>query len=95
MALPCMYQAIVTKYLPATNCKPSRIKAINASGSQSVTVSYDSFCSGDEAHIAAAWQLATRLKWRGQWVGGATAEGFAFVQIDGTVTNAAFNVLDE
>jgi hypothetical protein len=48
-------QAITTKYLPATNTKPSRIKAACERGS--ITVSYDSAGSDEDAHVAAAQAL--------------------------------------
>jgi len=52
-------QAILTKYLPATNFKPSRIKAICARGS--VIVSYDQGGSNDSAHLYAAQVLVDRF----------------------------------
>ena len=52
-------QAIITKYLPATNFKPSRMKATCARGS--VTVSYDHDFNNDGNHFAAASELCSRF----------------------------------
>lgn len=52
---PNNMQAIVTKYLPPTNTKGSRIKAQCARGS--LTVSYPHELSGEECHIYAVHQL--------------------------------------
>ena len=52
-------QAIVSKYLPATNTKCSRIKASCERGS--VIISYDSTNSDEQAHVAAAQRLVDRF----------------------------------
>ena len=52
-------QAIVTKYLPATNTKPSRIKAQCARGSITVSMSYESGIDGE--HVAAAKALCSKF----------------------------------
>jgi hypothetical protein len=52
-------QAIRTHYLPATNFKPSRIKAVCERGS--LTVSYDSGLNENDAHAAAAKALVARF----------------------------------
>ena len=54
-----MPQAIVTKYLPATNFKGSRIKAYCERGS--ITISYPDELSGDACHIAAADALVAKF----------------------------------
>jgi hypothetical protein len=56
-------QAIQTKYLPATNFKPSRIKAWSDAGSIIVTYSHEHDVSGE--HYAAAQALAVKLGWIG------------------------------
>lgn len=56
---PNNMQAIVTKYLPATNTKGSRIKAQCARGS--LTVSYPHELSGEACHIYAAKQLIAKF----------------------------------
>jgi len=52
-------QSIQTKYLPATNTRGSRIKAICERGS--VTIPYPHELSGDEVHRAAVLALVTRF----------------------------------
>lgn len=52
-------QAIQTHYLPATNCKGSRIKATCERGS--ITIDYPHDLSGDEVHRAAVHALIARF----------------------------------
>ena len=52
-------QAILTKYLPATNFKGSRIKAVCDRGS--ITISYPDELSGDACHIAAVDALIAKF----------------------------------
>ena len=54
-----MPQAIITKYLPATNTRGSRIKASCERGS--ITIDYPHELSGDSAHIAAANALVAKF----------------------------------
>lgn len=56
-------QAIRTKYLPATNYKPSRMKASAEAGS--VTISWDDEFGQEENHIRAARALAEKFEWTG------------------------------
>lgn len=70
-------KAITTKYLPATNFKPSRIRA-NA-GKIYGTINYDDGLDTDKAHAKAAKALADKLNWAGVWVQGSTEPGYAFV----------------
>jgi len=60
-------QAIQTKYLPATNFKPSRIKAWCDAGSIIVTYSHEHDVSGE--HYAAAQALVIKLGWTGPHYG--------------------------
>ena len=53
------YQAIETKYLPATNTRGSRIKASCQRGS--LTVSYPSELSGSDCHVYAARRLCEKF----------------------------------
>jgi hypothetical protein len=66
-------QAITTKFLPATNHNPNRIKARCAAGS--ITISSDSFNYFGQAHHAAAVTLARKLKWSTDLIGGVTYSG--------------------
>lgn len=52
-------QAIITKYLPATNTKPSRIKAECERGS--IIVSYEDSMTTEQAHISAAKALIRKF----------------------------------
>jgi len=52
-------QSIITKYLPCTNFKGSRIKATCERGS--ITISYPLELSGDAVHIAAADALVAKF----------------------------------
>jgi len=72
-------KAIVTKYLPATNTKPSRVKA-KAEGVSAITISYNSY---DDPQREAALTLCRKYKWGEDIVGGGlpdqTGECFVFV----------------
>ena len=74
-------KAIQTKYLPATNTKPSRVKAF-AEGVKPLTIS----AGDDNAHAAAAIALAKRMGWTGTLVSGGlpdqSGEVFCFLQSD-------------
>lgn len=66
-------QAIVTRYLPGTATKPSRIKAHCRAGQ--LIVSYDDSYDNGENHRLAASKLIAQLGWDdaryfGEWVGG-------------------------
>ncbi len=54
-------QAIVTRYLGATNYRGARIKATADAGS--VTISYPYELSGEDVHRAAADVLLVKLGW--------------------------------
>ena len=56
-------QAIVTKYLPCTNYRQSRIKATAFAGS--VVVNYDDALSAEENRNLAAQKLADKFQWKG------------------------------
>jgi hypothetical protein len=75
-------QAIITKYLPATATKGSRIKATCSAGS--ITISYPHELSGQAVHKAAAKALIFKLGWHvngyGGLLGGALPNGaYCFV----------------
>ena len=78
-------KAILTKIIPCTNTKPTRIKAYTEGGN-SLTISASS-CdeSGRDSsfmHLYAAKQLAKKMNWSDQLLGGGTPEGYAFVFAD-------------
>lgn len=66
-------QAIETKYIPATNTKPSRIKAIASAGS--VTIGYHDCDGYDDAHRRAAIELCRKFGWSGEIAGGTLKNG--------------------
>jgi hypothetical protein len=59
-------QAIRTKYLPATNNKPSRIKAECEAGT--ITISYDHSLNIDQLHQKAAMKLLEKLNWKPDFI---------------------------
>jgi hypothetical protein len=72
-------QAIMTKYMGATNSRGSRIKAWTESG-HSVTVPYPhEKHQGAEAHSVAAIALVQKLGWYGDLIAGGTDVGYVFV----------------
>ena len=71
-------KAIETKYLGATDTKPSRIKAF-ANGGNQITISYDHELNQGQAHRKAAQALADKMGWKGRLIGGGTANGYVFV----------------
>jgi hypothetical protein len=81
-------QAIVTKYLPPTNVKGSRIKATAAAGS--VTLHLDHALNIEDNHARTAKALADKFKWRGQWFMGGMPDdtGYCFVCTDGALETA-------
>jgi len=75
-------QAIVAKFLPATNTKGSRIKATAEAGS--VTIGYPhELGQGQPAHRAAAQALADKFKWPHKYLGAALPNnaGYVFVPV--------------
>jgi hypothetical protein len=56
-----MYQAIQTKYLPATNTRGDRIKATCQAGS--VTINWPYGLDNEEAFKSAAQALMDKLDW--------------------------------
>lgn len=79
-------KAILTKCLPATNAKPTRIKAYTEGGNQ-ITLSWsvceheakDTSGNQGQVHLQAAKALCKRMKWPSELLGGGTPEGYAFV----------------
>ena len=80
---------IQTKYIPATNTKPSRIKAFTCNG-QRIYLSKDYGLTTEEEHAKAAAALLIKNGWaeipnqlgqldRAALVCGATKDGYAFV----------------
>ena len=76
------FQAITTKFLPATNTRGSRIKATAAAGS--LTVARDCALNIEQNHARAAEMLANKFKWKGRYYGGGLPDekGYCFVCSD-------------
>ena len=78
-------KAILTKFISQTNHKPARIKAYDSVGN-SILVSWDEATNNDrrheEAYLYAAKQLAIKMGWSTNLLGGGTKEGYAFVFAD-------------
>ena len=86
------HKAILVKYLPVTNHKPARVKAI-VHKSLSITVSVSEYGSNDEAELAAAQSLAENLSWRGKYIKGTLPNGdTVFVEEDPLDTFGSFTL---
>lgn len=80
-------KAIRTRYLPATNFKPSRIVAeAEPYNHNRVVIPYESGLNSDENHREAAIKLATKRKWAGVYVEGHLAEGSVWVNLGHSAT---------
>lgn len=72
-------QAIVVKYMGATNSRGSRYKATAAMG-ESITVSYDHSLNASKNAKRAAAALAEKLGWTGEWYeGGGLKSEYVYV----------------
>lgn len=80
-------QAIETRYIPATNTKGARCKAL-APGGTFVMVPWDSRGEAAEMHAAAAVALCERMGWGGTFVFGALQHSYVFVATTGANTTA-------
>lgn len=72
-------QAIVTKYLPATNTRGSRIKAYTHD--VSITVRWDHELSNDvDNYRQAAMALVAKYGWPADnWISGGAPDGYGYV----------------
>ena len=83
-------KAIQVKYLPATNFKPSRIKAW-IEGGESITQSRNYDLSDYDNACECAYSLALRLNWNVKMRGGSLPNGdTAFIIIE---TNCSMEVI--
>jgi len=78
--IPVTGKAIVTKYLPATNTRPSRIKASDEDGN-TITISYDHGLSHGQCYAKAAVALCEKMGWSTNLVGGHVKDGYVFVTL--------------
>lgn len=96
-----MRQTIATRFAGQTDHREARVIATPSGGAPSLTVPWDSSLDIGDNHIRAAKALRDRLGWRGEYVGGATKDGFVFVDVSpairawpcGTKEGASFGVL--
>ena len=79
-----MHQAIETHWIPVTNRKPNRVKAVCNAGK--VILSWDDGLNAPDNHRRAAETLARQKGWTGRWHGGAVrGNGYCFVIETGDV----------
>lgn len=71
--------AISTKFISCTNTKPSRIVATTCNGHRHVV---GIASASSDPHKDAAEALIRKLGWTGEWVGGGTKTGSAWVRAD-------------
>lgn len=71
-------KAIMTKYLPATDWKGSRIKAFDCDNN-SVTIGYPHELSGEDVYKKAAIMLCEKMGWDTDILGGGLKNGYVFV----------------
>ena len=81
-----MRQAITTRFLPVTDTKPARIKAIARKKTKdhpemSLLVSYQ-YSGSEREHTYAAQALAMKLGWAGVWIGGGAVAGDGYVYVN-------------
>lgn len=80
-----MPQAIVTRYLPPTNSKGSRIAA--RCDAKRIVIAWPYEYDAPKAHEAAATELRRVLGWEGEWIGGCLprecVDSYAFVLVEG------------
>lgn len=79
-AIPITGKAIVTKYIAATNTRPSRIKASDEDGN-TITIPYDHSLSHDQRYAKAAVALCEKMGWGTNLVGGSIKNGYVFVTL--------------
>jgi len=72
-------QAIQTKYLPATNYRPSRMVAISGDGRHRMVISYDS--AVHDMHEFAAYSLMQKMNWPNRLVGGGLKNSEVWVML--------------
>ena len=74
-------QTIQAKTLPATNTKPTRIKAMHEGNMETITIARgDGYIEDD--YCKAAQMLKDKLSWKGSMCGGHNKQGMVFVFLD-------------
>ncbi len=75
-------KAIITRYVPATNTKPSRVIAEAEGGNRHVMTFasyYGDDARGSGPYRKAAEELCMKMDWDGKLIGGGTKDGYVFV----------------
>ena len=75
-----MAKAIITKYVGATDTKPSKFVASDSDGNK-VSTTYDYSLTEDANHYKAACELREKMGWTGDLIGGSLKNGYAFVMV--------------
>lgn len=73
--------AISTKFVGPTNFRGARIVATTSNGHRH-TIPYDYSLSTEDAHAAAARDLANSMQWTGTLIAGGTKTGYVYVFAD-------------
>lgn len=83
--------AIITKYIPATNTKGTRISA-TCTGGHKVTIPIDYSVDANTSHCYAALALCEKLGWEGDLIEGNTRYGNVYVFANGRrITNPSID----
>lgn len=87
-------QAIQTRFIPATNTKPNRIKAFCAAGMVTMCSDNLSYASHDErSHLTVAKALADKLGWNTPLLGGSLLDNnYCFIVFPQQIINNLENV---
>ena len=75
-------QTIETRFIPATNTKGERVKAIASGGGGSVTLQWSYSGQTVDCHFEAVKALCLKLGWLGKFVAGSTKKGFVWVFVE-------------
>lgn len=70
-------KAIMTKYIPCSETKGSRIKAYD-SDNNSITIGYPHELSGEAVYKKVAIELCVKMNWDTKLIGGGIKNGYVF-----------------
>lgn len=88
-------KAIITKFIPCTNTKGSRIKASTGKGGHSVMIPYPHELNSEDAHEEAAASLCDKMNWSGGLISGTFETGeMVFVFTPAQIEQALRRALD-
>ena len=86
-----MYQAIEVKFLPITTYKGARYKAFAQAGSVTITKEYG--LTDIKEATRAAFKLAYKLGWNGEWVAGQLKNGNYVFVLRSNLKDGSFRVI--